>query len=520
MSRVNASPAIPAVAMRASQRLLKTAIRLHRLLAWFAGVGLLVWGLSGLLHPLMTTFGPQQSVYRPPAAVLALDGIVDPAEILRRAGIDAAVALQVVVTGHGNVLQVTESSMAPRRYFDLHSGEELADHDRRYAEYLARHYLGPQVELRPVQAISLLEDFDLEYPQVNRQLPVWRIDFAGQDNLTAYIHTETASLAAVNDDFKRVLQTGFLWFHTWDWLPAQTEWLRVMLSTVLVGSIFCLCISGVVMLLRIRRKGAAPGLRGWHRLGAWALVLPVFMLSGSGLYHLWLMTIDPPQSFLRHGTPLDLADVSLSLGTQWRDLTEGLKVDRLSLVRNAEGELLYRLGLSAQGAAPEGERAIRNARFDGVPATGPALYLNAVSGQPWQPGDRELAVQIAEAATGLPRSAVSAMTLVTRFGVDYDFRNKRVPVWKLSYGRPHDITYFVDTATSVLVDAVEAHEQPERLSFSLLHKWNFLMIIGRNVHNAVISVVVLSAIALLAVPGLLLRWRSGDRLKRTPATLD
>ena len=435
MSEVNASlplPATPAVAGRRSHRLLKTAISLHRLLAWFAGAGLLVWGLSGLLHPLMTTFGPQQSVYRPPAAALALEGILDPGEILQRAGIDTAVAVQVVVTGHGNVLQVTETSMAPRRYFDVHTGEELADQDRRYAEYLARHYLGGQVAARSVQAISLQDNFDLEYPQVNRLLPVWRIDFAGDDRLTAYVHTETASLAAVNDDFKRILQTGVQWFHTWDWLPARAEWLRMTLSTLLVGSIFCLCISGVVMLLRIHRKGAAPGLRGWHRIGAWALVLPVFMLSGSGLYHLWLMAIDPPQSFLRHAAPLDLAGVSIPLGTQWRELSEGLQVDRLSLVRNAQGVLLYRLGLGAPGAAPEGERAIRNARFDGVPATGPALYIDAVSGEPWQPGDRELAVQIVEAATGLPRSAVSATTLVTRFGVDYDFRNKRVPVWRLS----------------------------------------------------------------------------------------
>ncbi|MBM4204751.1 MAG: PepSY domain-containing protein [Gammaproteobacteria bacterium] len=487
--------------------MLKTAISLHRLLAWFAGIGLLVWGLSGLLHPLMTTFGPQQLVYRAPAAALALEGMLDAGEILRRAGIDNAVAVQMVVTGHGNVLQVTESSLAPRRYFDVHSGEELADHDRRYAEYLARHYLGAQVEPMPVQAISLQDHFDLEYPQVNRLLPVWRIDFEGDGHLTAYVHTETASLAAVNDDFKRVMQTGFQWFHTWDWMPDRTGWLRVALTTLLVGSIFCLCISGVVMLLRIHRKGTAPGLRGWHRIGAWMLVLPVFMLSGSGLYHLWLMAIDPPQSFLRHGAPLDLAGVSLPLGTQWREVTEGLPVDRLSLVRNAEGELLYRLGLSAQGSAPEGEKAIRNARFDGVPATGPALYLDAMTGQPWQPGDRELALQIAEYAIGLPRSAVTESSLLTRFGVDYDFRNKRVPVWRLSYGEPHNIAYFVDTATGVLVDAVESHEQPERLSFSLLHKWSFLMMIGRDVQNVAISVAVVAAIGFLAIPGLLMRWR-------------
>lgn len=510
MSEVNAvlpRSAPPVVARRRPNRLLKSAINLHRLLARFAGIGLLVWGLSGMLHPLMTTLGPQQSVYRAPAAALALEGMLDPGEILRRAGIETAVAVQVVVTSHGNVLQVTETSMAPRRYFDVFSGDELLDHDRRYAEYLARHYLGSNIEPRSVQTVSLQDNFDLEYPQVNRLLPVWRIDFSGDDHLTAYVHTETASLAAVNDDFKRVMQTGFQWFHTWDWMPDRAGWLRVALITLLVGSIFCLCISGVVMLLRIHRKGAAPGLRGWHRFAAWVLVLPVLMLSGSGLYHLWLMAIDPPQSFMPHSAPLDLAGLSLPLGTQWREVTEGLSVERLSLVRNAEGELLYRLGLTAQGLAPEGDQAIRNARFDGVPATGPAQYLDAESGKAWQPGDQELAMQIAQSATGLPRSALTDSALQTRFGVDYDFRNKRVPVWRLSYGEPHNIAYFVDTATGILVDAVESHEQPERLSFSLLHKWSFLMMIGRDVQNVAISVAVVAAIGFLAIPGLLMRWR-------------
>ncbi len=289
--------------------------------------------------------------------------------------------------------------------------------------------------------------------------------------------------------------------------PVRAGIVRAGVITLLGGSIFCLACGGVVMLVRIQRKGRAPGLHGWHRLGAWVLVLPLLALSGSGLYHLWALVLEPPQSFLRHGEPLAVEKLRLPLGEQWTTLRAGLEVNRLSVVRNAQGDVLYRLGLNAQGVAPVDAGEIRKARFSGVPATGPAVYVDASRGEVWEPGDKALALELGDVVTGHPRSALADASLVTRFGVDYDFRNKRVPVWRLIYGEPYNTTYFVDTATGVLVDAVEAHEQPERLSFALLHKWNFLMMLGRNVQNIIISLVVIAAIVFLAIPGLRLRSR-------------
>lgn len=210
---------------RGTKSLLKLWIRLHRLLAWFGGLGLLVWGLSGLLHPLMTTFGAQQSIYTPLIQPIDLSKSRPVEAILRAAGITAAVAIQFVAGDGKSLLQITTQDMAPRRYFSPDSGEEIIDHDQHQAECLARHYLGTQVSGVPVKHIELLTDFDFEYPWVNRQLPVYRIDFATEDHLTAYVHTDTSTLAAVNNDFKRWTQTGFQWFHTWDWLPDTVLWL-------------------------------------------------------------------------------------------------------------------------------------------------------------------------------------------------------------------------------------------------------------------------------------------------------
>ena len=83
------------------------------------------------------------------------------------------------------------------------------------------------------------------------------------------------------------------------------------------------------------------------------------------------------------------------------------------------------------------------------------------------------------------------MEVVTRFGPDYDFRNKRLPVWRIDYGAPVNATLFVDTATGVLADRTENWQKPERYIFSFIHKWNFLFPIGRVGLNVVGVFVVL-----------------------------
>ena len=94
------------------------------------------------------------------------------------------------------------------------------------------------------------------------------------------------------------------------------------------------------------------------------------------------------------------------------------------------------------------------------------------------------------------------MELVTRFGPDYDFHNKRLPVWRVDYGAPVNASLFVDTGAGVLVDRVEDWEKPERLVFSFIHKWNFLFPIGRLGLNVVVGVFVIALIGFSAVLGL------------------
>lgn len=486
------------------------ALRAHRSLVWLGGLALLLWGLSGMTHVIMASFGPQQATFLPPQRALDLGSAQAIDSTLGQAGVTAAQALRIVVGSEENLLQVTTEQGQPRRYFRLADGQELLDHDGRHAEFVARHFLGEQVAGMAVADRRFVTAFSSSYPAVNRLLPVWRVAFDDPDGLTAYVYTETNALAAVDNHFKTTLQQIFQLFHTWSWMPEAGEWLRVLFVALLMASLVALAGSGVVMLVMLRRSKRAPGLRGGHRLAGYLFSIPILMFAVSGLWHLLHSTGAAEESRLLMSPPMQLHGVTFPLHAQWQDVAGGLSVNNVSIVQYDEQVFLYRLGLaSPRRGGPEGPRAIRHARFDGLDPSGPAFYVHAGTGELWVDGDRELALALGERFSGRPRSEVLAMEIVTRFGAGYDFRNKRLPVWRLDYGPPLDASVFVDTATGVQADRALAGDRFERFSFTYLHKWNFLRPLGRDGQNLLIAFFVLGSVFFMAGFGLWMAWKRG-----------
>ena len=489
------------------------ALRLHRFLALSGGVALVLWGGSGLLHLVMTNFGPQQARFRPPMQAIELTAARPIDETLARAGVLEAAAVRIVASEGKSLLQVTEGQDRPRRYFDLETGDERPDHDRLHAEFVARHYLGldgngrADASRTPVRSLEQITAFSDAYPWVNRLLPVYRVEFDRPDRLAAYVYTETNALAAVTDVRKERVQAAFNAFHTWSWFPRQAEWLRVALIAYLVGSLLSLSLSGVVLLRTLRARKGGRATRRLHRFAAVVFALPLFMFTTSALFHLVSFAGETPGRSLRLAPPLSLRDVGFPIHDQWGELTEGLDVVSVSIVDDGLGRVVYRLGLALpRGQGPISAAAIRNARFDGAPVTGPALYIDAATGASIERGDREVALGIGARWAGEGAAEPHRAELVTRFGPTYDFRNKRLPVWQLDYGEPIGASVFVDTATSVVADVLVDSDRPERFVFAFLHKWNFLFPFGRSVQSIVVATFVALAVGILGGTGFTL-WR-------------
>lgn len=476
------------------------------MLAWPGTVALALFVLSGLSHPLMTWFGPQPATPFSPQANFAAEDVGTLPRVLEAQGLREARAVRLVPSPRGSLWQLTPATDGPRRYFQPASGKEILDHDRRQAVWLARHFTA-QPETA-VSDVALQTRFDHAYPEVNRLLPVWRVRFAGDEGLTAWVDTELGQLAALGNDLRSAQQGVFRLLHTFSWLDGH-ETLRVAVLLGLLAALLAITLAGLVVLLQPSRATCRPPRRQWHRRLGILLCLPLLAFSISGTYHLLHASGAPAREFAQ--SPV------MSLQALWQ--LPALSAEQLAPLHLAHGPQNSVTLLSGpddslllRGSMPAGRAGAhvhRRERFAGkaldgggklVQLTGPAIDpLN----------DRSLAQHFARQYLGGDHSDLSADWL-TRFTGDYDFRNKRLPVWQFHDGKE---LLFIDPATGALVDRASHTDRLEASTFSQLHKWNFLVPLAGREGRDMLVITVLGLGLVLATLGQLIKGKA--RLRRS-----
>ena len=98
--------------------LLQQSIRLHRWLLWSALIGLIIFVLSALSHPLMVWTGPQSKVFLAPPMVVDGKVLRQFAEQLQQPGVKAASTVKLVATKQGAMVQLSYANNE-RQYLSL-----------------------------------------------------------------------------------------------------------------------------------------------------------------------------------------------------------------------------------------------------------------------------------------------------------------------------------------------------------------------------------------------------------------
>lgn len=493
-------------------------IKWHNALIWFGLASLLIWALSGISHPLMAWFGPQAVKSMPPSLTMTTDNALAVQTIIRQHRLGKATIAKMVPTQDGPMLQVTEQSdnnTVQRRYFSLADQQEKRGYDAQQARWLASYYTGLPAD--NIGQVSRIDSFSSDYPWVNRLLPVYRVSFTGDEGLSAYVYTETNALASLNNSLKQTMQGFFQQLHTWKFLDA-TGFGRVLLVGLLMLILAAMAVTGLMLVLTIARRPIQQPSRRWHRILAYTLWLPLLAWPASGFYHLLQAQYVDSVAGIRLGDPVDLQKwLAQSVEqTQWqRDFTQAVdgvgQLNAVSLVHDQHNHF-YRLSLSNM----EDKAVSRQARFDGQAAEKSVLYIDSQTGQLSQHTDRDQALALLASLKG-DDIAYHDISLVTRFGPDYDFRNKRLPVWQINLDDADQTYAFVDPLTGILVDQNRQIDRWESLSFSLLHKWNHLFpLIGRQWRDGLIVLTLLVSLVLAGF-GIQMHFARKARLKKQTA---
>lgn len=479
---------------------IKTVKKWHLLIVWPALISVLIYALSALTHPLMAWTGPQAEKRFPPKLNIDHDIQLNTQSIVLNGNLDKAKVAKFVPYKNDVLFQVTENESDARRYFSIINNQEVFNHDEDQAIWLAQYYLGRSPS---IDSVIFKTKFDQEYPEVNRLLPVYKINFSTEDNLSVYIHTETLALAGISNDWKRTLRFIFQNFHSFDWLN-DYEGIRLILITIVVSIISLMALTGLGFLVLLRRKSRVTQTsRRWHRRLAYTVTLPLLLFSISGIYHLLYSSLANQEYGMRLTQNLHLKNWSnISLKKGFKDLAIN-QVSLVNIVDNSgAGMSSYRVGgqIQTKNQADESSMAKinlystqkREARFKGIPRESAAFYLDNKGDLLQQYSDANLVRFQSEKYLN---SQELSLDLVTHFGPTYDFRNKRLPVWEIDSPNGHKI--FIDPVTHILVDQSHTLGRAERYSFSFLHKWNLLTpLIGRFNRDVLIVVTLLLTIIL------------------------
>jgi len=307
---------------------IKSLYRLHRTLSIIIGIPILLWAVSGLMHPLMTSVRPAITTQQRPEYPLTPDGLRTAAPlktVLQKAGIpeifqartvymDGSWYYQVFVAANAtkmnakqtnvNLIGNTPSAHAPysgwrARYFNLKTGRELIGGDDLYAANLARYFLDGAVTKGyshgiPIKSIKKINDFTADYSYVNRLLPVEKVSFERADNIAIYVDTHHSRFAFALDQHRSDFNQFFGWLHTWSWMDNLPRLKAAIIAMILLLALFTAGL-GIYLAVRTRpqKKPKAKTAkltpltraRKLHRSSA--IIGAVFLISWafSGLVH-------------------------------------------------------------------------------------------------------------------------------------------------------------------------------------------------------------------------------------------
>ena len=504
--------------------------RWHRTIGIITLIPVILWTLSGLMHPFMAHF------FKPEIAHDKLETtLIHPEqislsikEVLAKNNIKQFKNFRIVSFNNKTFYQV-KNSIGDLLYFDASNGNELKNGDAIYAEWLSRYFLDDQKS--SLKKSELITEFDHQYKYVNRYLPVYKITLDRPDTMEVYVETSSSKLATFNPASRQFFIWFFDVFHNWSFLDAiSNNSIRIITMIFLLSIIGLSAISGIVIygfLWKQFKKSDSSepknGIRKYHRqIGIWISVFTL-TFAFSGAYHATTKWDPYTLDQMVYEPTFKTSDISLAnnkLNLDWN------RFQNQSII-SFNDSIYYRCELKEQSKSK-----FKKPKFDGnskwnkkeTPKT-EVVYINAATnkiipnldlqyaeflayyftdGAPKAPCCEMMSPEIPEESEiSLENVKLLESKVITNFeNREYGFVNKRLPVVKLAYDTPDKTTYFIETATSRLAAKINNSDIAEGYSFAILHKYLFMDWAGKNIRDltmvlAALSILVVSILGLI-----------------------
>lgn len=421
-----------------------TIYKVHKKIGLIVFIPVFLWGLSGIMHPFMSNwFRPSIANTRPPALQIDTNAFdLSVRSTLEKNNVESFSDIRLVNIQAKTILQVVQKN--ENSYFDLTNHSQIENGDKVYAEELARYFL--QDSTSKILKMEVLDSFNKHYKYINRLLPVWKVSFDRPDGMVIYVETNSSRLGTFNNQYRRAYISIFSAFHNWSFIPGtllQHIIVAVFSFLLLIGSI-----TGVIAYIFLWKSRKASK-KSSHRNWGISFSLVLMMFSFSGFYHVFVK-ISPKTT----NVPKDTIIQTSSLPINIRSIIGGGAINGMSVCK---------IGQEAFFQIKKGKKW---------------EYYSMKKGKKIENGDITFATDFVTKIDST--HPIISTEIIQKFGGEYGFINKRLPVIRVNVQSEDNTSYYIETWTGKLATEVNDSDRLEGTSFAIFHKFHFLDGFGKN----------------------------------------
>ncbi len=460
----------------------KRVYRWHRVISLIVALPILLWSLSGFLHPVMSSFKPKVRNQSLPVAAIDTSRIqVSLQQAMEKNKIALVHNFRIIKLDSSFYYQIQHSDKDSLTYLSCSDGKQLKDGDKLYAAYLAQRYLSEPVKEKQnashghqlaadiglvamnfvsqksyvksrVKSVDLVTEFNGEYKNSNVLLPVYKVGFERGDNIRLYIETSTDRLATAVDEKRAWFVKFFAIAHSWSFLDGMGSTKQIILAMFSFLCFISSVLGFYVYNITGKKKASSPG-KFWHRTLGNVFVVTTALYGISGAWHAVqkLSEKEPAVQTALIQNEFSKEELTLAPAQLLGNLHHTGAVSGISIVRMYD-ENYWQLTVS------DGKHKYKK-------------YIHTKTGKELMHGDVAYARYLACTYSGNTLDAITGSAALTKFTDSYSMKYKRLPVMEIRFRESGN--YYIETNTGKLSAITDSYDKAERFSFSNLHMHHY-----------------------------------------------
>ncbi len=223
-----------------------TLRKLHRWIGLAFSVSALIASFSGILHNVMTWTQSAPPPAAPSGPALDFAAVkLTPSEALSKLppSTNGSRAVNLRTIGGRPWFVIRPAGHGSAQYVSADTGETDPKRDAVFAAEIAARFL--HAEPADVRQSDFLTQFNREYINIFRILPVYRFDRSDSIKTRVYVSTMTESVTRHTDNYRQFEANIFGSLHKLNFIPNKTA--RDAVLTLTTFGIFCVSLAGIVL---------------------------------------------------------------------------------------------------------------------------------------------------------------------------------------------------------------------------------------------------------------------------------